>query len=146
MIVHVKSVTFDPGCSTGDMRNLTADLRFAFRTFRKSPVFVVVALLSLALGIGANTAIFTLVDQLMLRLLPVKHPEQLVALWGRGDHYGGNNGRYKLSYPMYAGFRDKNQVFDGMFGSWDTALNLNFDGRAERMAGQLVTGTYFPVL
>ncbi len=128
------------------MRNLTADLRFALRTFRKSPVFVVVALLSLALGIGANTAIFTLVDQLMLRLLPVKNPEQLVALWGRGDHYGGNNGRYKLSYPMYCDFRDKNQVFDGMFGSWDTALNLNFDGRTERIAGQLVTGSYFPVL
>jgi predicted permease len=128
------------------MRNLTADLRFAFRTFRKSPVFVVVALLSLALGIGANTAIFTLVDQLMLRLLPVKNPEQLVALWGRGEHYGGNNGRYKLSYPMYCDFRDKNQVFDGMFGSWDTAINLNFDGRTERIAGQLVTGSYFPVL
>jgi len=62
------------------MRNLAADLRFALRTFRKSPVFVVVALLSLALGIGANTAIFTLIDQLMLRLLPVKHPEQLVTL------------------------------------------------------------------
>src|SRR5271154_1647154 len=111
------------------MRNLAADLRFAFRTLRKSPVFVVVALLSLALGIGANTAIFTLVDQLMLRLLPVKNPEQLVALWGRGDHYGGNNGRYKISYPMYVDFRDKNQVFDGMFGSWDTAMNLSFDGR-----------------
>ena len=128
------------------MRNLTADLRFAVRTFRKSPVFVVVAVLSLALGVGANTAIFTLVDQLMIRLLPVKNPEQLVTLWGRGDHYGGNNGRYKLSYPMYVDFRDKNQVFDGMFGSWDTALNLSFDGRTERVAGQLVTGTYFPVL
>ena len=118
------------------MRNLAADLRFALRTFRKSPVFVVVALLSLALGIGANTAIFTLIDQLMLRLLPVKHPEQLVTLWGRGSHYGGNNGQYKLSYPMYVDFRDKNQVFDGMFGSWDTALNLSFDGRTERIAGQ----------
>ncbi len=128
------------------MGNFTADLRFALRTFRKSPVFVAVALLSLALGIGANTAIFTLVDQLMLRLLPVKDPQQLVTLWGRGQHYGGNNGPYKLSYPMYLDFRDKNQVFDGMFGSWDTSLNLNFGGRTERVAGQLVTGTYFPVL
>jgi predicted permease len=128
------------------MRNLAADLRFALRTFRKSPVFVAVALLSLALGIGANTAIFTLIDQLMLRLLPVKHPEQLVTLWGRGSHYGGNNGQYKLSYPMYIDFRDKNQVFDSMFGSWDTALNLSFDGRTERIAGQLVTGSYFPGL
>src|SRR5271168_5184678 len=128
------------------MGNLTADLRFALRTFRKSPIFVVVALLSLSLGVGANTAIFTLVDQLMLRSLPVKHPEQLVTLWGRGEHYGGNNGPFKLSYPMYQEFRDKNQVFDGMFGSWDTAINLSFDGRTERVAGQLVTGTYFPVL
>jgi predicted permease len=128
------------------MRNLAADLRFALRTFRKSPVFVVVALLSLALGIGANTAIFTLVDQLMLRSLPVKHPEQLVTLWGRGDHYGGNIGQCTLSYPMYVDFRDKNQVFDSMFGSSDVSLNLSFDGRTERVAGQLVTGSYFPAL
>jgi predicted permease len=126
--------------------NLAADLRFAIRTFRSSPVFTGVALLSLALGIGANTAIFTLVDQLMLRLLPVTHPEQLVTLWGRGDHYGGNNGPQKLSYPMYCDFRDKNQVFEGMFGSWDTAFNLSFNGRTERIAGQMITGTYFPVL
>jgi len=126
--------------------NVTADLRYALRTFRKSPVFVAVALLSLALGIGANTAIFTLVDQIILRLLPVKNPDQLVTLWGRGDHYGGNMGMYKISYPMYLDFRDKNQVFDGMFGSWDTAINLSFDGRTERIAGQLVTGSYFPVL
>ncbi len=128
------------------MRNLAADLRFALRTFRKSPVFVGVAVLSLALGIGANTAIFTLIDQLMLRLLPVKHPEQLVTLWGRGDDYGGNIGQYTLSYPMYVDFRDKNQVFDSMFGSWETPLNLSFDGRTERIAGELVTGTYFPAL
>ena len=128
------------------MGNLLADLRFALRTFRKSPVFVVVATLSLALGIGANTAIFTLVDQLMLRLLPVKHPEELVSLWGRGDHYGGNNGMQKISYPMYEEIRDKNQVFTGMFGSWDSNINLTFDGRTERIAGQLVSGTYFPVL
>jgi predicted permease len=128
------------------MRNLVADLRFALRTFRRSPVFVLVALLSLALGIGANTAIFTLIDQLLLRLLPVKNAEQLATLWGRGAHYGGNNGQYKLSYPMYVEFRDNNQVFSGMFGSWETGLNLSFDGRTERIAGELVTGTYFPVL
>jgi predicted permease len=128
------------------MGSLGQDLRYAFRIFRKSPVFVAVAVLSLAFGIGANTAIFTLVDQLLLRLLPVKHPEQLVTLWGRGDHYGGNNGMYKLSYPMYVDFRDKNQVFNGMCGSWDSALTLNFEGHTERVAGQLVTGTYFPLL
>ena len=87
-------------------------IRIAARSLRRSPLFTAVAVSSLALGIGANTAIFTLVDQLMLRLLPVKNPEQLVALWGRGEHYGGNNGRYKISYPMYVDFRDKNQVFE----------------------------------
>src|ERR1700683_1242356 len=122
------------------------DIRYAFRTFRKSPVFVAVAVLSLALGIGANTAIFTLVDQVLLRLLPVTNPEQLVTLWGRGTHYGGNNGPIKLSYPMYADFRDQNQVFSGMFCRWDTALSISFEGRTERVAGELVSGTYFPVL
>ena len=128
------------------MGNLTQDLRYAIRTFRKSPVFVVVAVLSLAFGIGANTAIFTLVDQVLLRLLPVKDPQQLVLLWGRGPHYGSNNGRYKLSYPMYEDFRDHNQVFSGMFCRWETSMSVSSDGRTERVDGELVSGTYFPVL
>ena len=99
------------------MRPLHQDLLFALRTLRKSPAFLVVATLSLALGIGANTAIFSLVDQVLLRLLPVKDPQQLVLFWGRGSHYGSNNGRYKLSYPMYADFRENNQVFSGMFAA-----------------------------
>ena len=102
--------------------------------------------MSLALGIGANTAIFTLVDQLLLRLLPVKNPAQLVLLWGRGAHYGSNNGPNKVSYPMYADFRDKNQVFSGMFCVWNIGLNLNFEGKTERVSGELVSGTYFDVL
>ncbi len=128
------------------MGNLVQDLRYAIRTFRKSPVFVVVAVLSLAFGIGANTAIFTLVDQVLLRLLPVKDPQQLVLLWGRGPHYGSNNGRYKLSYPMYEDFRDRNQVFSGMFCRWETSMSVSADGRTERVDGELVSGTYFPVL
>ena len=128
------------------MRNLAQDLRYTWRTFKKSPVFVAVAILSLALGIGANTAIFTLVDQLLLRLLPVKDPQQLVLFWGRGPHYGSNNGRYKLSYPMYEDFRDHNQVFSGMFCRWETAFSVSSDGRTERVDGELVSGTYFPVL
>ena len=129
-----------------DVAYLAQDIRFALRTFKKAPVFVVVAMLSLAFGIGANTAIFTLVDQVLLRLLPVKEPGQLVTLWGRGSHYGGNNGPYKLSYPMYAEFRDKNQVFSGMFCRWDTSMSLSFEGKTERVSGELVSGTYFPVL
>jgi predicted permease len=128
------------------MGNLLQDLRYAIRTFRKSPIFVIVAVLSLAFGIGANTAIFTLVDQLLLRLLPVKDPQQLVLLWGRGPHYGSNNGRHKLSYPMYEDFRDHNQVFSGMFCTWETDMSVSSDGRTERVDGELVSGTYFPVL
>ena len=103
-------------------------------------------MLSLALGIGANTAIFTLVDQLLLRLLPVKNPEQLVLLTGRGQHYGSNNGPDKLSYPMYADIRDHNELFSGMFCTWNTSMSLSFEGKTERISGELVSGNYFPVL
>ena len=95
--------------------NLLADIRFGARTLTKSPAFVAVAALSLALGIGANTAIFTLTDQLLLRLLPVRHPEQLVLLSAVGQHYGSNSGSNRISYPMYQDFRDRNPVFSGMF-------------------------------
>ena len=128
------------------MSKLAGDLRYALRTFRKSPVFVAVAILSLAFGIGANTAIFTLVDQLLLRLLPVKDPNQLVLFWGRGPHYGSNNGRYKLSYPMYEDFRDHNQVFNGVFCRWETSMSIAAEGKTERVDGELVSGSYFPVL
>ena len=128
------------------MGNLGQDLRYAFRTFRKAPFFVAVAVLSLALGIGANTAIFSLVDQLLLRLLPVKDPQQLVLLWGRGQHYGSNTGSYKISYPMYEDFRDHGQVFSGMFCRWETSLSVSSGGKTERLDGELVSGTYFPVL
>src|SRR5579863_6554592 len=128
------------------MWHLRQDLSFALRTLRKSPAFLLVAVVSLALGIGANTAIFSLTDQVLLRLLPVKDPRQLVLLWGRGQHYGTNNGLYKLSYPMYADFRDKNQVFSGMFCRWDSDFSISFGGRTERVSGELVSGSYFPVL
>jgi predicted permease len=128
------------------MAHLWQDVRFALRTLKKSPVFVAVAVLSLALGIGANTAIFSLVDQILLRLLPVKDPEQLVLLWGRGSHYGSNNGPNKLSYPMYEDFRTHNEVFSGMFARNDMAMSISSDGKTERVNGEVVSGTYFPVL
>ena len=128
------------------MGHLLNDIRYALRTFRKSPVFVAVAVLSLALGIGANTAIFTLIDQILLRLLPVKDPEQLVLLWSRGQHYGSNNGPNKVSYPMYLDFKAKNEVFSGMFCRTDETFSLNFEGKTEMIAGELVSGSYFPVL
>ncbi len=125
------------------MRN---DFRFALRTLRKSPVFAAVAILSLALGIGANTAIFTLLDQVLLRLLPVKDPSQLALLTMRGFHYGSNWGGNAISYPMYKDFSEHNSVFSGMFCRFPYHVALGFNGHTERVAGELVSGTYFPVL
>jgi predicted permease len=122
------------------------NLRYAFRTLRKSPLFTTVALLSLALGIGANTAIFTLINQLILQPLPAKNPGELVMLAGKGRHYGGNNGPNKLSYPMYQDIRDKNQVFSGMFCSYREQMSLSFEGRTELINSEVVSGNYFRVL
>lgn len=128
------------------MSSLLNDLRYALRTLRSSPVFTFVAVLSLALGIGANTAIFTLLDQILLRLLPVKDPQQLVLLSMKGRHYGSNWGGNAISYPMYVDFSQHNQVFSGMFCRFPFHLSLTFNGQTERVAGELVSGTYFPVL
>ena len=125
---------------------LAQDIRYAFRSFRKTPVFTAVAVLSLALGIGANTAIFTLIDQLILRLLPVRDPQNLVILAGRGRHYGGNNGINALSYPMYQDLRDRNQVFNGMMCRYRLNYTLSFGAQSEVIAGELVSGNYFPLL
>src|ERR1043166_7151100 len=83
------------------------DLRFSLRNLRRSPLFTIVAVASLALGIGANTAIFTLIDQLMLRLLPVRDPQQLVLISSTGPHIGSNRGARASSYPMYQDFQQK---------------------------------------
>ncbi len=128
------------------MPALPQDLRYALRTLRKSPLFSSIAVLSLAFGIGANTAIFTLIHQLILRRLPVKDPEQLVMLAGRGRHYGGNNGQAKLSYPMYQDLRDKNQVFSGMFCTHMNTVSTSFEGRTELITGEFVSGNFFRVL
>ncbi len=128
------------------MDAILQDFQYSLRTLRKSPVFLAVALLSLALGIGANTAIFTLINQLILQPLPVKHPEQLVMLAGRGKHYGGNNGVDRISYPMYRDIRDKNQVFSGMFCTYPGTVSASFQGRTELIGADFVSGNYFPVL
>lgn len=126
--------------------NLWGDLRYAFRSLRKAPVFTAVAVLSLALGIGANTAIFTLLDQILLRLLPVKDAKDLTLLTMRGRHYGSNWGGNAISYPMYRDFQDRNQVFSGMFCRFSRSVSLSFDGHTELTRAELVSGTYFPVL
>ncbi len=128
------------------MTGLAQDLRYSLRTLLKSPIFLTVAILSLALGIGANTAIFTLINQLILQPLPVRDPEQIVMLAGRGKHYGGNNGQDRLSYPMYCKIRDRNTLFSGMFCTYPTTVAVSFQGRSELVGADLVSGNYFPVL
>src|SRR6516165_5928591 len=128
------------------MRAIKRDLVYSLRTLRRSPVFLSVAVLSLSLGIGANTAIFTLINQLILQPLPVRDPEQLVMLAGRGRHYGGNNGADRISYPMYQEIRDKNQVFSGMFCTYPSTVSATFQGRTELIGADFVSGNYFPVL
>jgi predicted permease len=129
------------------IEELIQDVRYAWRTLRKSPGFASVAVLSIALGIGANTAIFTLLDQLLLRLLPVKDPQQLVLITSRGFQYGDGWGDgNELSYPMFADLRDHNDVFSGMFCRFNFPLHISFGEQTERASGEFVSGTYFDVL
>ncbi len=128
------------------MTTILRDLQYSLRTLRKSPLFTTVAVLSLALGIGANVAIFTLVNQLILQMLPVPHPEQLILLKARGHHYGSNTGSYSLSYPMYQDFRDKNEVFSGLVCRYGNTYSVGFNGRTELVQGEDVSGNYFAVL
>jgi predicted permease len=128
------------------MGSVVQDIVYAIRGFRKVPVFSAVAVLSLALGIGANTAIFTLIDQLILRLLPVRDPQEIVLLAARGRHYGGNNGRNAISYPMYQDLRDRNQVFSAMMCRYRLNFAVAVDAQTEAVNGELVSGNYFPML
>lgn len=137
------------------MGTIVQDVRYAFRILIKSPAFAAIAVLSLALGIGANTAIFSLIDALLLRQLPVDHPEELVILSGPGSagtSIGSQSGTRDLfSYPEFVHLHDQSQVFAGMFASESsiTRLSVAVDGAAEandQLLCRLVTGEYFHVL
>jgi predicted permease len=128
------------------MGRILADLRFALRNLSRSPLFTAVALASLALGIGANTAIFTLVDQLLLRLLPVRQPEQLVMIWSTGPHMGNNRGLRMVSYPMYQDYQQKAQAFSYVFARFAASTSISFGGQTERIDAELVSGNYFEAL
>ena len=122
------------------------DLRFVIRSLWKSPVFTVVAILSLSLGVGANTAIFTLVDQVLLRSLPVQNPEEIVMIATRGAHPGNNRGSNALSYPMFKDYREKNEVFSGVMARRREIVNLGVERATERADAEMVSGNYFEVL
>ncbi|MDX2179512.1 MAG: ABC transporter permease [Bryobacteraceae bacterium] len=128
------------------MTALWADLKFAIRTLSRSPMFTAIAVLSLALGIGANTAIFTLLDQLILRLLPVKDPEALVMVWATGNHSGSNSGTRMMSYPMYQDFQQKGAPFGEVFSRRTMQYSFAVDNSTELVEGEIVSGSYFGAL
>jgi macrolide transport system ATP-binding/permease protein len=122
--------------------DLWQDLRYATRMIRKNPGFTLIAVLSLALGTGANTAIFSLINTVILRPLPVEKPEQLVAL----NNEAQNRAFPTFSYPNYKDFRDRSEVFSGLIGYRFAPLSMSHDGVNERLWGYEVTGNYFEVL
>src|SRR3989475_3557528 len=125
------------------MTTTLSDLRLAIRGLLRSPLFATVAILSLALGIGANTAIFTLIDQILLRKLPVKAPEQLVMLYQRGSHNGSNMGSRMHSYPMYQDYQKQTQPLAEVLCRRLVGASVSVDNRTERVSGRMVSGDYF---
>src|SRR5579863_140955 len=125
------------------------DLRYGFRTLRRSPVFTIIAVASLALGIGTNTAIFSLLNQVMFRMLPVRQPERLVVLHTEGRREGwtsSDNDESVFSYPMYKNLRDRNQVFDGVIARATAQVSVSYGGETERSSAELVSGNFFEAL
>jgi predicted permease len=125
------------------------DVRYGLRMLAKNPGFTAVAILTLALGIGANTAIFSLMDQIMLRRLPVKSPDELVILRspgrGEGHVWSDGDGAQSFSYPAYKGLRDCTAV-SGMLARFAFDASIASHGETERGLGELVSGNYFDVL
>ncbi len=132
------------------MDTFLQDLRYGIRTLIKNPGFTVIAVLTLALGLGANTAIFSLTDQILLRLLPVQNPKELVVLRSPGPKQGhmwsDGDGAASFSYPLYKEVRDNNNVFSGLLARFATPLSVAGEGQTERANGELVSGNYFDVL
>ena len=124
----------------------TNDLRLAVRGLRRSPLFAAVAILSLALGIGANTAIFTLIDQILLRKLPVQRPDELVMLYQEGPHMGSNMGQRAHSYPIYQEFQKRAEPFVDVICRRLLSASVSVDNQTERLDAELVSGNYFTVL
>jgi putative ABC transport system permease protein len=124
------------------METLFHDLRFGFRRLIKTPGFAVIAVLSLALGIGANTAVFSLVNLIMFRPLPVADPDKVVSV----SPVGKNGELAAFSYPNYLDFRDRNEVLSGLLASRFMYVSMSRSGNNEKVWGSLVSGNYFDVL
>ena len=138
------------------MQTWWPDVRFGLRMLVKNPAFTAIAVITLALGIGANTAIFSILRQVLLERLPVQHPEQLVLLYSPGRRQGhvssdenskpGEEGSESFSYPMYANLRDHNDVFSGLAAVDTSSANIAFRRQTETAHGNLVSGNYFETL
>jgi hypothetical protein len=130
------------------MMRYVTDVRLAARGLARAPLFSAIAVASIALGIGASTAVFTLLDQVALRGLPVARPGELVQLSSKGtESFGGGLGNgTELSWPMYRDLRDRLPGLDGLFGRTWLSFHLGHAGRTERVEGELVSGNYFAVL
>jgi predicted permease len=119
------------------------DVCFGLHMLRKSPGFTATAILTLALGIGANTAIFSMMDKVLLQSLPVRNPGDLVVISSLVPKSGEND---SFSYPMYQDLRDKSDVFDGVLAIGGAQMNASYGGESEHIRGRLISGNYFDVL
>jgi predicted permease len=129
------------------LRDFAYDLRYSVRSFLRSPSFTVTTVLSLALGIGATTAIYSLVNQVILRALPVRQPERLVLVDWKGPQLANGFGSYNLmSYPICLDLQKQDQVFDGVLCRAATTVNLSTGGDHKPAAAEIVSASYFSVL
>jgi predicted permease len=132
------------------MQNLWKDITFGLRMLAKSPGFTAIAVITLALGIGANTAIFSLMNQLLLRELPIRNPSELEILRAPGPATGhistDGDATESFSYPMYRGLRDTNAVFSGILARYGFSASVSNHGETDRASGEVVSGNYFEVL
>ncbi len=124
---------------------MIADVRYALRMLAKNPAFAAVVVLTLALGIGANAAIFSLLDQVLLQSLPVAKPEQLVVL-SAYDPKEGPEIDGAFSYAMYQDLRDRNSAFSGVIARGGAQMNVSYGDQTERVSAELVSGNFFEVL
>ena len=128
------------------MSTTLSNLRYALRGLRRSPLFASVAILSLALGIGANTAIFTLIDQILLRKLAVHNPDELVMVYQQANHMGSNMGSRMNSYPLFQDLQQKAEPFADVLCRRLVPISLAVGNQTERVQAELVSGNYFSLL